>query len=107
TQLLLRGEASRGPDEHKRAIEVIDRNARAQVKLIDDLLDLSRIMTGKLRLDLHQVSFASIVEAAVDSAKPAAEAKGIRMKAILGAGEDVVSVDSARLQQVVWNLLTN
>jgi CheY-like chemotaxis protein/two-component sensor histidine kinase len=64
-------------------------------------------MTGKLRLDLHQVSFSSIVEAAVDSAKPAAEAKGIRLKAILGAGQDVVSGDSARLQQVVWNLLTN
>ena len=91
----------------KRAIEVIDRNARAQVQLIDDLLDLSRIMTGKLRLDLHQVSFASVVEAAVDSAMPAAEAKGIRLKAILGASQDIVSADGARLQQVVWNLLTN
>jgi PAS domain S-box-containing protein len=107
TQVLLRGATPKGPDEQKRAIEVIDRNARAQVQLIDDLLDLSRIMTGKLRLDLRQVSFASVVEAAVDSAKPAAEAKGIRLKAILGAGEDVVSADSARLQQVVWNLLTN
>jgi PAS domain S-box-containing protein len=108
TQLLLRGEASRGQDEHKRAIEVIDRNARAQVKLIDDLLDLSRIMTGKLRLDLHQVSFASVVEAAVDSAMPSADVKGIRLKAILGSSsQDIVSADSARLQQVVWNLLTN
>jgi PAS domain S-box-containing protein len=107
TQVLLRGATPKGPDEQKRAIEVIDRNARAQVQLIDDLLDLSRIMTGKLRLDLHQVSFSSIVEAAVDSAKPAAEAKGIRLKAILGAGQDVVSADSNRLQQVVWNLLTN
>jgi PAS domain S-box-containing protein len=108
TQLLLREEASKGPDEQKRAIEVIDRNARAQVKLIDDLLDLSRIMTGKLRLDLHQVSFASVVEAAVDSAKPSADVKGIRLKAILGSSsQDIVSADSARLQQVVWNLLTN
>ena len=107
TQVLLRGATPKGPDEQKRAIEVIDRNARAQVQLIDDLLDLSRIMTGKLRLDLHQVSFSSVVEAAVDSAKPAAEAKGIRLKAILGAGQDIVSADSARLQQVVWNLLTN
>ena len=64
-------------------------------------------MTGKLRLDLHQISFASVVEAAVDSAMPSAEAKGIRLKAILGASQDVVSADSARLQQVVWNLLTN
>jgi PAS domain S-box-containing protein len=107
TQVLLRGATPKGPDEQKRAIEVIDRNARAQVQLIDDLLDLSRIMTGKLRLDLHKVSFSSVVEAAVDSAKPTAEAKGIRLKAILGASRDIVSADSARLQQVVWNLLTN
>jgi PAS domain S-box-containing protein len=107
TQVLLRGATPRGPDEQKRAIEVIDRNARAQVQLIDDLLDLSRIMTGKLRLDLHQVSFSSVVEAAVDSAKPAADAKGIRLKAIMGAGQDVVNADGGRLQQVVWNLLTN
>jgi hypothetical protein len=107
TQLLLREGAPRGADAQKHAMEVIDRNARAQVQLIDDLLDLSRIMTGKLRLDLHQISFASVVEAAVDSAMPAAEAKGIRLKAMLGASRDVVSADSARLQQVVWNLLTN
>jgi PAS domain S-box-containing protein len=107
TQVLLRGEPRKGPDEQKRAIEIIDRNARAQVRLIDDLLDLSRIMTGKLRLDLHQVSFGSVVEAAVDSAKPAAEAKRIRLKAILGSSQDIVSADGARLQQVVWNLLTN
>jgi PAS domain S-box-containing protein len=107
TQLLLRGDASKGPDEHKRAIEIIDRNARAQVQLIDDLLDLSRIMTGKLRLDLHQVSFSSIVEAAVDSARPSADVKGIRLKAILSSSQDIVSADNARLQQVVWNLLTN
>ncbi len=107
TQVLLRGAIPKGPEEQKRAIEVIDRNARAQVQLIDDLLDLSRIITGKLRLDLHQVAFSSVVEAAVDSAKPAAEAKGIRLKAMLGASQDVVSGDGARLQQVVWNLLTN
>ena len=107
TQLLLRPDASKGPEQQKRAIEVIDRNARAQVKLIDDLLDLSRVMTGKLRLDLHQVSLGSIVEAAVDSARPSADVKGIRLKAILSSNRDIVSADSARLQQVVWNLLTN
>jgi PAS domain S-box-containing protein len=107
TQLLLRPDASKGPEEQKRAIEIIDRNARAQVKLIDDLLDLSRVMTGKLRLDLHQVSLGSIVEAAVDSARPSADVKGIRLKAILSSNQDIVSADSARLQQVVWNLLTN
>ena len=107
TQVLLRGATPKSPEEQKRGIEIIDRNARAQVQLIDDLLDLSRIMTGKLRLDLHQIAFTSVVEAAVDSAKPAADAKGIRLKAILGAGRDIVSADSTRLQQVVWNLLTN
>jgi PAS domain S-box-containing protein len=107
TQLLLRDGPPTEPDDQKRAIEVIDRNARAQVQLIDDLLDLSRIMTGKLRLDLHQVSFAHIVEAAVDSAKPAADAKGIRLTAMLGASRDIVSADGARLQQVAWNLITN
>ncbi len=107
TQILLRADSPKGPEAQKRAIEVIDRNARAQVQLIDDLLDLSRIMTGKIRLDLQQVSFAAIVEAALDSAMPSAEAKGLRLKAILGAGHDIVSADGARLQQVVWNLLTN
>ncbi|MGA8709600.1 MAG: PAS domain S-box protein [Steroidobacteraceae bacterium] len=107
TQVLLKGETPRSPDEQKRAIEVIDRNARAQVRLIDDLLDLSRIMTGKLRLDLHQVSFGSVVESAVDSAMPAARAKGIRLKAMVETHQDIVSADSTRLQQVVWNLLTN
>jgi hypothetical protein len=107
TQVLLKVGAAKGPEEQTRAIEIIDRNARAQVQLIDDLLDLSRIITGKLRLDLRQVSFASVVEAALDSARPAAEAKGIRLKAMLGASQDIVTADSARLQQVVWNLLTN
>ena len=107
TQILLRADSSKAVEEHKRAIEVIDRNARAQVKLIDDLLDLSRIMTGKIRLDLHQISFTAAIQAAVDSARPAADTKGIRLTAILGASQDIVSADSARLQQVVWNLLTN
>jgi PAS domain S-box-containing protein len=107
TQVLLRGEAHKGPEEQRRAIEVIDRNARTQVQLIDDLLDLSRIMTGKIRLDLHQISFTSVVQAAVDSAMPSADTKGLRLKAILGASQDIVSADSTRLQQVVWNLLTN
>ena len=107
TQILLRGETPGGPDAQKKAVEVIDRNARAQVQLIDDLLDLSRIMTGKIRLELQQISFASVVEAAVDSAMPSADTKDIRLKAIYGASRDIVSADAARLQQVVWNLLTN
>src|SRR6185437_759860 len=107
TQVLLRGESAQGREAQRQAIEVIDRNARAQVQLVEDLLDLSRIMTGKLRLDLHQVSFTKIVETAVDSVRPAADAKGLRLKAILGASHDIVNADGGRLQQIVWNLLTN
>ena len=107
TQVLLRGGVANEPGAQKRAMEVIDRNARAQVRLIDDLLDVSRIMTGKIRLDLRQISMLSVVEAAVDSARPAADAKDVRLKAILGSSQDLVSADSGRLQQVVWNLLTN
>lgn len=107
TQVLLRSGAARVPEAQRQAIEVIDRNARAQAQLIDDLLDLSRIMTGKLRLELQQVSFTRIVESAVESVRPAADAKGVRLKAILGASHDIVNADSGRMQQVVWNLLTN
>ena len=107
TQVLLRGGVANEPGAQKRAMEVIDRNARAQVRLIDDLLDVSRIMTGKIRLDLRQISMLSVIETAVDSARPAADAKDVRLKAILGSSQDLVSADSGRLQQVVWNLLTN
>jgi len=107
TQVLLKGGAENDPAKQRRAIEVIDRNARAQVQLIDDLLDLSRIMTGKIRLDLQQISLLTVVEAAVDSARPAADAKDIRLKTVLDQARATVSADAARLQQVVWNLLTN
>jgi len=106
TQILLKGQASSAVDQ-RRAIEVIDRNARAQVQLIDDLLDLSRIMAGKIRLDLQQVSMPEIVQAAVDSAMPLAAAKQIRLRSLLDPSRTLVSADSGRLQQVVWNLLTN
>jgi len=106
TQVLLRGPAA-NPAETRRAIEVIDRNARAQVQLIDDLLDLSRIMTGKLRLDVQQVAIADVVQAAIDSAGPSAAAKDIRLVRVLDPARAIVSGDAGRLQQVVWNLLTN
>ena len=106
TQILLKGLAT-GPADQQRAIEVIDRNARAQVQLIDDLLDLSRILAGKIRLDLQQVSLSDVVQAAVDSARPTAEAKDVRLRSLLDSSRTRVSADAARLQQVVWNLLTN
>ena len=106
TQILLKGNTV-GAADQRRAIEVIDRNARAQVQLIDDLLDLSRIMAGKIRLDVQQVSMPDIVQKAIDSAMPAAQAKDIRVRSLLDPSNTVVSADSGRLQQVVWNLLSN
>ena len=106
TQILLKGQAT-GAVDQQRAIQVIDRNARAQVQLIDDLLDLSRILAGKVRLDLQQVSLSDVVQAALDSARPMAEAKDVRLIRLLDSSRARVSADGARLQQVVWNLLTN
>jgi PAS domain S-box-containing protein len=105
TQLLRTG----GFDEPttERALQTVERNAHAQVRLINDLLDVSRIITGKLRLDLRPVSLASIVEAAVDSVQPTAEAKGIRLQTLFDTQVGLVSGDPDRLQQVVWNLLSN
>lgn len=91
----------------RRAIEIIERNTRLQAQLIDDLLDISRITTGKLRLDLHTVTARSILEAAIESALPAASAKGVRLVPQLSGGDETLSCDPARMQQVIWNLLSN
>jgi len=91
----------------KRAVDVIERNAHAQMQLIEDLLDVSRIITGKLRLDVKAVSPAAVIEAAVDALRPAAEAKAIRLQPVLDPRAGPVSGDPDRLQQVVWNLLSN
>ena len=89
------------------ALETIERNAKAQARIVEDLMDVSRIITGKLRLDVQAVELASVVAAAVDAVRPAADAKGIRLQALLDPQAGPVSGDPARLQQVVWNLLTN
>ena len=91
----------------KRALEVIDRNADAQRQLIEDLLDVSRIVTGKMRLDVGPVEPITVVEAAIDAVRPAAEAKAIRLQSVLDPRAGPVSGDPDRLQQVVWNLLSN
>src|SRR6185436_3843731 len=90
-----------------RALEVIERNAGAQLQLIEDLLDVSRIITGKLRLDVATVEPAVVVEAALDAVRPAAEAKGVHLHPVLDPRAGPVSGDADRLQQVVWNLLSN
>ncbi|HEY0081308.1 MAG TPA: ATP-binding protein [Pyrinomonadaceae bacterium] len=95
------------PDDFERALEIVERNALAQNKLIDDLLDISRIITGKLRLDVRPVDLAGVVAAVVDALHPTAEAKAIRLQAILDPRAGPVAGDADRLQQVVWNLLTN
>jgi PAS domain S-box-containing protein len=99
----------RALDEAKseRALETIERSARAQAKLIDDLLDISRIVAGKLRLEVRSVDLASVIEQAVEVAQPAADAKQIRLQIVLDTETGPVSGDPARLQQVVWNLLSN
>ncbi len=96
-------------DEQKRtrAVETIDRNAVAMAQLIEDLLDISRIISGKMRLEVQTVELGRVVEAAVESVRPAAEAKSIRIKNTLESGIPSLLGDPTRLQQVVWNLLSN
>jgi PAS domain S-box-containing protein len=89
------------------AFEIIERNARAQSQLIDDLLDVSRIITGKLRLEVRQIEPASFIESAIEALRPAAEAKEVRIRKVMDADAISVAGDAARLQQVVWNLLSN
>src|SRR3954447_4066158 len=91
----------------REGLEVIERNARVQTQLISDLLDMSRIISGKLRLDVEQVELASVIGAAIDSARPSAEFKQIRLHKVLDPSAGPVSGDPNRLQQVVWNLLSN
>ena len=89
-----------------RALETIERNARAQAQLVEDILDVSRIITGRLRLELRAVDPASMIENAVESVRPAAEAKSVRINLLLDYVGSLLC-DPARLQQVMWNLLAN
>ncbi|MDQ6619771.1 MAG: ATP-binding protein [Pseudomonadota bacterium] len=95
------------PEELQRGVEAIERNARVQTQLIEDLLDMSRINSGKLRLDVQPVQPISFVEAALETVRPAADAKGIRIDSALDPKAGPIAGDPGRLQQVVWNLLSN
>ena len=95
------------PANTERAVETIYRNAKSQSQLVADLLDVSRIISGKLRLDVRTVDLLYIVNAAIDSVRPAAEAKSIRLFTMLDPATGPISGDGDRLQQIVWNLLTN
>ena len=95
------------PEQRPQAIDVIERNAVAQHQLVEELLDMSRITTGKLRLDPEPIPIAAVLQEAVDGVKPAAEAKRIALDVKLDPFAGTVTADPTRLQQVFWNLLTN
>jgi signal transduction histidine kinase/ActR/RegA family two-component response regulator len=103
---MLRG-SKMSEEEAEQATEVIERNARSQAQLIEDLLDVSSIITGKLRLNIRPIDPGEIVGLAIESVRPAAEAKGVLLETMLDPAAGPVSGDPDRLQQVVWNLLSN
>src|SRR5262249_37497541 len=104
-QMLRRGKLDQADTE--RATEIIERNAKSQSQLIEALLDISRVISGKLTLNVRSVELAQIIEAAMDSIRPAAEAKSIQLRARLESRGNLVAGDPDRLQQIVWNLLSN
>ena len=105
SQLLRGGHSEK--EELDQGLDTIERNARAQTQLIEDLLDMSRIISGKLRLDIQTVVPSSFIKAAIETVRPAAEAKGIRIEQMLDPTAGPVSGDPNRLQQIIWNLISN
>ena len=93
--------------DRQRGINVIERNAAAQRAIIDELLDISRIVTGKLKLDPKPVELSGVIEGAIDAVRPAAETKNIQISAVLDRDAGLVMGEAVRLQQVIWNLLSN
>jgi signal transduction histidine kinase len=88
-------------------LETIERNARVQTQIVDDLLEMSRIISGKLRLDVQQVDLAAVIESSLRTVRPAADAKSIRLQPVLDPRAGPISGDPARIQQILWNLLSN
>jgi PAS domain S-box-containing protein len=95
------------PDATPRAIQIISRNARHLAQLVDDVLDVSRIVSGRLRMDMQPLDLAVVIEAALETIRPVAETKSIELQVKLDRSDIVVAGDPARLQQVMWNLLSN
>jgi len=104
--LIRNGDVDRA-ENLERALEIIERNARSQARLIDDLLDVSRIITGHLQLEVHPLNLEPIVEVAIEALRPAASAKGIQIVTTLDPRGCLVTGDPNRLRQVIWNLLMN
>ena len=100
-------EARRDEKVLAQGLDAIDRNAKVQAQLIDDLLDVSRIVSGKLNLDVRPLDVGSVTRAAINVVQPAADAKGISLHYWAQPGLGAISADSARLQQIIWNLLSN
>jgi CheY-like chemotaxis protein/two-component sensor histidine kinase len=98
---------AKSPEDLVKGLQTIERNARAQTQLIEDLLDMSRITSGKLRLDMQPTQPATFIEAALETVRTAADAKGIRLEKFLDPSAGPIYGDPARLQQVIWNLLSN
>ena len=103
---VLRGDPANSEDMEQ-GLATIERNARAQKGIIEDLLDMSSIISGKVRLDVQRVDLAAVLKAALETVRPAAEAKGIRLQPAIDPKARQISGDPNRLQQVFWNLLTN
>jgi PAS domain S-box-containing protein len=89
------------------AVQIIERNAKQQARLIEDLLDVSRIISGKMRLEIHATEVSQIVEGAVNAVRPAAEAKQVELRASIDPAVGIITCDPNRLQQVLWNLVSN
>jgi PAS domain S-box-containing protein len=105
SQILM--QPGRTEDDVIQGVRVIERNARSQAQIIEDLLDMSRIVSGNVRLDVQRLELAPHIRAAIDSVRPAAEAKQLRLHAVLDPLAGPVRGDPVRLQQIVWNLLMN
>jgi PAS domain S-box-containing protein len=94
-------------DQREQAVDAIERNAKSLAQIVEDVLDISRIVSGKMRLDVQPVDLPSVVRHAIDAVMPAADAKGVRVEPVVDPQAGPVSGDSERLQQILWNLLSN
>jgi signal transduction histidine kinase len=105
SSMLLRGQVP--PDGQRQALETVHRNARAQVKLVEDLLDMSRAVAGRLRLEVQPTDVAAVLQSALDAVRPSADAARVRLEWQGAPGLGIIQADPGRLEQVVWNLLSN
>lgn len=105
SRILLNGEID--IEKSQKAVETINRNAEVQKQLVEDILDISRIVTGKLRLDVRPIDMTKVIKAAIETARPAMEAKNIKLQTQFDQQAKDINGDFERLQQVVWNLLSN